>query len=306
MPDVVAIACSDIHLCHTCPPARSNEGDWYFAMRRTCDQLKSLAQKYNVPVLCAGDIFDRWNSPPELINFAIRNLPNMIAVPGQHDLPYHSNQDVHRSAFWTLVEAKVIDPGEGMTEYFPEYPENDNIQLHVFPWGLSEDIGFEFEKCSTLSIALIHAYIGTREHSYPGAPVESMVSGWRDRLQGYDIAIFGDNHSGFITKAGKCTVVNCGCLIQRKSNERHYKPAVYLIYEDGSVEPHYIDTSQDKWIDEKETKEEIVPTGLSEFLTELEELEEGSLDFREAIDRYIVDNDVDENVKQILLDSIGE
>ena len=27
-----------------------------------------------VPVICAGDIFDRWNAPAELINFALAYL----------------------------------------------------------------------------------------------------------------------------------------------------------------------------------------------------------------------------------------
>lgn len=98
---VIAVLCSDIHLCHTCPPARSNEPNWYDAMARTLDELAGIASHYYVPILCAGDVFDRWNSPPELINFAIKHLPPMHCIPGQHDLPNHSLEDIRRSAYST-------------------------------------------------------------------------------------------------------------------------------------------------------------------------------------------------------------
>ena len=96
----VALVCSDIHLCHTRPTSRSAEPDWYEAMARRLHQVDEIASYQQVPVLCAGDVFDRWNSPPELINFAIKNMPPMWAVPGQHDLPHHRLDEVHRSGLW--------------------------------------------------------------------------------------------------------------------------------------------------------------------------------------------------------------
>ena len=107
---VVAIACADIHLQHTAPICRSGEPDWYAAMARPLEELRGLQENYDCPILCAGDVFNHWNNcPPELINWAIKHLPKMYAIPGQHDLPQHRLDDVRKSAYWTMVEAGVIE-----------------------------------------------------------------------------------------------------------------------------------------------------------------------------------------------------
>ena len=85
----IAVAISDVHLSHTPPPARSEEPDWYEAMRRPLKQVEYIARRNEVPIICAGDLFHRWWSPPPLVNFAIKTCPKMFAIPGQHDLQYH-------------------------------------------------------------------------------------------------------------------------------------------------------------------------------------------------------------------------
>ena len=107
--DVIAVLCSDIHLSLKCPVARSAEPNWLEATKRSLDELRSVAEEHNAHVVVAGDIFDRWNSPPEIINFAIENLPNCYAIPGQHDLPNHRYEEIERSAYYTLIKAGIIE-----------------------------------------------------------------------------------------------------------------------------------------------------------------------------------------------------
>ena len=107
--EVIAIVCSDIHLSHKPPLARSGEPDWYVAMARPLNELRGLHSDYGVPVVIAGDIFDRWNSPPELIRFALDNLPKGAwVIPGQHDLPYHDYGALNRSALGVLIKADWV------------------------------------------------------------------------------------------------------------------------------------------------------------------------------------------------------
>jgi hypothetical protein len=60
----------------------------------------------------------------------------MFAVPGQHDLPYHRMEDLMKSSFWTLVEAKVIAPIPMLADFEsnPLY-QYDFIQMndHEYP-----------------------------------------------------------------------------------------------------------------------------------------------------------------------------
>ena len=116
MPEKIAILCSDLHLSHRPPLARAREPDWYEAMMHPLDELDDLTGD-NLPVICGGDVFDKWNSPPELINFALAELPGtMESVAGQHDLPHHSWPERRKSAYWTLVESGKIKTLDGRWE----------------------------------------------------------------------------------------------------------------------------------------------------------------------------------------------
>lgn len=306
MSKVIAIFCADLHLSHTPPVARSAEPDWYAAMARPLKELRELAERYGCPVICAGDVFDRWNSPPELINFAMGELPEMYAIPGQHDLPHHNYDDIKRSAYWTLVIAgvvKEIDP------IFRTAIPGGAI-LYGFPWGkevegLDEQL---LKECpiDVLRVAVIHAYCWLGKSGYPNSPKGSHLSRYGARLKGYDVAVFGDNHQGFVADY-ECMVFNCGCLIPRRQDEREYKPAVGLLLDDGSVQRHELDTSQDKWLD---VEDDPVGTGsvegLDEFLDTLNELDVHCLDFREAVVRYLDENKPGKGTEKVLLEAMED
>jgi len=294
MSNVIAVLCSDLHLSHTAPLARSSEPSWYDAMARVLGELSALAEKHNAPVICAGDIFDRWNSPPELINFAIKHLPKMYAIPGQHDLPHHQLEDIRRSAYWTLVEAAVILP-------INERHMVGDIVLWGFPWG--KDIAFSelWRDGSTeaVHIAVAHQYVWEGQCKYDGAPKEKHISNLVKQLKGYDVAVFGDNHKGFQAQAGDCTVFNCGTFIRRKADEIGYKPQVGLLYDNGTVEIHYLDTSQDK-IEAVEKSAANDELDITAFVEELNKLGGDSLDFQTAVERYVEKHGVKKPIREII------
>lgn len=283
----VAICCADIHLSSKPPPARAGEPDWFAAMKRPLDEIRQLAAALRVPVLCAGDIFDRWNSPPELINFAIDNLPDMIAIPGQHDLPMHSLDHVGMSAYRTLELALhgVIETPS------PKGAWNGDKQspsIYGFPFGVNvfPRLG---EDESALSIALVHRYVWISGHSYPNAPDEFKLAGRLCRdIEGYDVVVFGDNHDGFGIKVKNTTVFNCGTLIRRKSDEAGYRPRVGVIYANGHVEPYYLNTSQDVFDPMPSMPEEVMASPLMrQVMSELKNLTAASLDFASAVMRIM-------------------
>lgn len=241
--DVVALALADLHFTHTPPLARSYEKDWYGVMDGYIGQLNALQAKHNYPpVLCAGDVFDKPTAPPQLVNFLLHRLPQMYAVPGQHDLPFHVYKDLDKSSFQTLVHAdriKLLEPGKPW--------EVGGMRLHGFPFGF-EVTPLKKPHSLCLEIAVVHSYIWTAGSSYPGAPKSARLGAWRKKLKGYDVAVFGDNHKGFLTPGdhpGDLSILNCGSFMRRKADEVGYKPAVGLIHADGSVTPHYLDTKQD-------------------------------------------------------------
>lgn len=291
----IAVAFSDLHLSLKRPACRDDK-DWMETQASYLKQVKDVAD--GLPILCSGDVFDRWNPPPELINFALKHLSDdMICVPGQHDLPLHRIDLMHRSGYGVLVEAgKIKDISSGHVHV------SDTFKVHGFGW--EEPLKPVAEERSFLQMALIHRYCWTTNHSYPGAPEENHALAFKKQLKGYDVALFGDNHEGFMIETPKDLVIfNCGGFIRRKSDEIDYKPQVGIIYSDGSVMPHFLDTSIDQFQPDVEKRQEV-PVNLKAFLDTLENLGEQALDFREAVMQHL--SEVDEKTGQIILKSMEE
>lgn len=286
MAGVALIVCSDIHLSDKAPAWRSAEPDWFAAMARPLQELRYLQQLHHCPVVIAGDLFDRFDPSPALINFALAQLPFCYAVPGQHDLPHHNYQDVKRTAYWTLVEAgRVVDLKPGRPRAVP------GARLFAFPWGHPLAANGETPPLEGLRVAVAHHYVWAEGHGFPGAPPGQRVGALRASLAGYDVAVFGDNHKGFCSrKPGRATIINCGGFMRRKSDEENYRPRVWLVRGDGSVEPHALDTAADRHVGEVAAlrPEPVLPQGqgrqaVSVFLGELAGASSEPLDFEEAV-----------------------
>lgn len=302
---VLAIALSDVHLSLRPPVAREEEPDWFAAIERPWTEIKELQRKHNAIIICAGDIFDRWNSPPELINWALRVLPGMYAIPGNHDLPSHRPEGIDRSAYGTLVKANRIvnltPNGHGLFKYTLE----EGVMRGI-PFGINEVPPADPE--AKLNIAVIHEYMWIDGHSYPGAPKEQRLSRSIKRFAGYDVVIVGDNHKGFkrhYANAG-LTVLNCGTLMRRKSNEANYKPWVGLIHASGKVSTHYLDTSQDIMtvLEPQEEQNSAIAAEISDFLDELSNLQATRLDFRTAMERTMDQHQVNEQVRTAIREAM--
>ena len=296
---VIAILCSDLHLSLHATRARKDE-NWFDAMGMQLAGLKMKADTYQVPIICAGDIFDKWNSPPELINFAIKNIPTMICIPGQHDLPLHNHEDIKKSAYWTLVEAGTI---HDLFSYDRQsIGANNNLMLHGFSWEQSVT-PLKEKDLNYFHLAVVHEYISMMNHDFPGCPKESRVNAFTKKLKGYDAAVFGDNHKGFYAKAGDVPVLNCGSFMRRNSDQVNYKPHVGLLHKSGKIEIHYLDISNDvlEVTESKEVKEDIE---LEEFLEELKNLRNNSLDFVQAMKEAIKIKKPSAGVKKLLLEAM--
>lgn len=259
-------------------------------------------------VICAGDIFDDgWRPhkcPPELINFAIRHLPNMYAVPGQHDLPHHNYSDIKRSGYWTLVEAgTIIDlpPKEVIRTL-------NGIYLHGFPWG-SEITPLEPDRGSKdLHVAVIHSYVWLGGHSFPGVKEEQSVDGHYPRIRGYDAAVFGDNHKGFLQSGDLVNpnVLNCGTLMRRRSDEETYEPKVGVLYSDGTIRRRALNTDSEvfnKVVDPVGVKE--LGLDVDDFVQFLKDIGDKVLDFNFAVRHYCEKQGVGDAVKKIITKAMG-
>lgn len=294
-PKPIAVLCSDLHLSLQAPACRA-EKDWLEVQAGYLNQVKALAS--GLPVIAAGDIFDRWNAPPELIHFALEYLPDdMICVPGQHDLPNHRMEEMHRSGYGVLVKAGKIRDISG-DERLVGLP---GFCAYGFGWGQKLAPRPEEHNVITVYLAVVHRYIWLGEGThYPGAPETSQFAAFKEVLKSYDAVVIGDNHKGWITNYKGIHVLNCGGFIRRKSDEIAYKPQVGLLMSDGSIEVKYLDTSKDRFHENPKEREESA-FDMAAFVEGLEQLGEHGLNFREAVEHWLRKEEISKETKQIIL-----
>jgi len=301
MQTTIAIFVSDLHLSHTAPIWRSNERNWYEAQEKVLHELTDLQERYECPIFCAGDIFDVWKSPPELINFALEYLPQMYAIPGQHDLPNHNLKEIRKSAFWTLVQARKITELGRYTNFLHKY----EILIHGVPYG--ESVIKKKSDKAWKDIAVIHEYNWMPKFKYPQAPAKYKVTKDRKEFKGYHAIVCGDNHRAFQTKIGNTLFFNVGGAIRRNSNELKYQPRVGLLGRNGNiVNWELLSSNTDVHLLSEENNTSENANQMDILMKELEKIGDAKHNFASAINQYMDAHETEDSIRQIILKALGE
>jgi hypothetical protein len=296
--EILAISCADLHICQRPPIARSEEPDWQEAMKRPLLELAKLKQEHDCHLLIAGDVFDRYNTPAETINWTIKNLPEAYSICGNHEMPNHSYKDLKRSAYWTLVEAGVLHhlrPGKPI-----EVPAKGGrvLRLHAFPFGFPIT-PLKNRSHAVMEIAVVHSYLWTVGTNHKDASEDQNLQNCLEKFKGYDVLLFGDNHIHFSQRLRSgATIWNNGSLMRRRSDQDKHEPSVGLIHPDNSISRYKLDCSKDILIKKEELMPESSP-GMDDFIEELGSLSDVVLDFREAMERALVG--VPQRVREIVI-----
>ena len=309
MKKVLAIFVSDLHLSHTPPIWRSCEEDWYALQERALKELQELRARHSFdygdvrrcPIFCAGDIFNSWSSPPELINFALEHLPKMYAIPGQHDLPNHNIKEMHKSAYWTLVKAGKVMHIDDLVSV------EKGMLLHGFSFGRKvRKVKTPEKNWKSKHIALIHQYNWVPKASYKKASTKGKVTRKRKEFKDYDIVVCGDNHIPFEKMIGDTLFWNCGGFMRRHSDEIKHRPRVGLLMEDGTMKSHRLKSyHDDKYISVDPKSDKQADMDLTELGNELLKLNDARFDFTVAVNRYMQKYNVRREVMEIVMKSIG-
>jgi predicted phosphodiesterase len=306
----LAALLSDLHLGHRCPIARGEgEGEgWYSAQKRAIDQVETILEQLEskhlltarLPIVVAGDIVHRHNEPAELINFLLENLwwdHVVYAIPGNHDLPHHRIEDVRKSAYWTLVEA-------GRIWHLTKRLNLDGLSLHPFQLEQKvKPLPKKERSQGDVHLAVVHRYLWVDGHTYPDAPQEDKLENVLPSLDGYDAALYGDNHTPFLESHNGITVYNHGLFLRRRADERRLTPSVGILYESGKIVPIPLDTEADVWSDSTKV-EGVEAIGLDEdeLMEMLRDLGDQIVKFSDALTHYFHRNSVPDRYRARIAD----
>jgi len=122
------------------------------------------------------------------------------------------------------------------------------------------------------------------------------------------VAVFGDNHKPFIHLESGCCIVNCGGFMRRKVDERCHRPGVVLLYDDATVERYTFSIADETFAEVSEAEAMVDRLlDMDALIKSLKTLgADEALDFRAAVDRFLVDNAVPEPVARIILEACSE
>lgn len=281
-----------------------------------------LQETLKIPIACCGDVFDKWNASAKLCNFLLDILPEMIAIPGQHDLPYHSYDLIEDSGFANLFKAgkiKMLSVGSFIGIFAGA------IEIHGFGWEqpLKSPTANNCHSSTTknvIKIAIVHKYVHTGGGTcYTGAPENNYAWRLSKQLEGFDLAFFGDNHTPFEWGSNNLKhplqsncpkIYNCGSFIRRKSDEGHI-PSVLVVYSDKHVERYFLDSTNNDIIDHaaKDKAPSIDPEAVFSNPELIQEILNTSnsdkpIKFTEAVRHALINNNIGRHIQKIVLEAL--
>ncbi len=286
---VIAILTADVHLREKPPGDRGvmTRERWYEIQAGYLKQLDDLRPDWDTPIFVAGDLFDRCDASPSVINFAIEHLPEVWAVAGNHDLPNHSWENVDHSAYGTLMRAgKVHNLGPGDEVAFGNGGRFPILLARGFRHGLPLEACVAKRRKDAIRLAVTHEYVCTRRTGHAGVRRSDLVSSKAAACRGWDVVLFGDNHQGFLV-AGPPVVFNAGAVLRDRSPTS--PQVVGKLRADGTVQAHVLDVSADEFVDLKAVAKKLgVPEGKrAAFVAGLRKLGAAGLDFPGAVKRWM-------------------
>lgn len=230
-----AILVGDLHLRDNNPSCRTDnflEAQW-----RKIRFISELKEKWNIPILQVGDIFEKWRSSPYLEARSIGELPEFCSTIGNHDIPGYNTEDLYKTSLEVLRRSgkvRIITKSN-----FLSFEDKNHVSFIVrgFEWG-DTNFSKKYEKEPKFDkrIAIIHYLIYKGENDWPdlsSIEAKELLSIMDD----YDLILTGHNHKTFTEELDGRILVNPGSISRQKSDQFNHKPCVYLWYSgDNSIE----------------------------------------------------------------------
>jgi len=288
---VSAIFCGDLHIRDKKPVARTDE--YFPAMWEKFMFIDSLGVKYDCPVLCSGDFYDKWKASPELISSTIEAInADWYVIYGDHELPNHSWKLRHKSALTTLEKARkvmIVQGGHGTDK------NSNKLQKRAKP------ILFGKRK-----VMLWHVLTWHKELPYPGCETSNAKSLLK-KYPEYDCIVTGDNHIPFVVKHKGRILVNVGSMMRNSADQINYKPAVWLYYaKTNEVKPVYLPIEEGvisrEHIEIVKERDERIDAFVGRLKTDFKL----TMNFKQNIMRFFGKNKTKKKVKEIILKHMEE
>lgn len=298
-----AILTGDWHLQDKQPIARID--DFAETQWKKIKFISDLQKKHDCPITHSGDLLDNWKPSPMLLALIIKNIPNRFyTVVGNHEIPKHNLNLMHKSGLAVLWEAKkiIILPGV----HYGQTPERKVIRQDLLTGSYYEEflpdtISIQHKGLNVL-IWHVMTYQGRRP--WPGC-TDSPARKLLKQYPKYDLILTGHNHKTFVEQLDGRLLVNPGSIFRLSANQVNHKPSVFLWYAATNTVEQVFLPIEDNVIDRTHIEEQNQKTErITAFIENLDLTWEGGLSFETNLDQYLKTNKTNEEVIQIINESL--
>lgn len=298
-----AIITSDIHIPQTTDYKPQSRTDNYWeTFKRKIEFINETHNKYpNIPILDGGDLCNKYRLDPEVEAWCILNLPKgIITVAGNHEIPNHNINYLHKSSLSVLRASNVVRILYGNYCRIEAF----HIRTSIYGFSYGEKIDYVVLKNKRYrSIAILHTMV------YP--PKEVPKTGnikYPDglkllkKMKGFDLIIVGHNHQSFIIEYKERKLISPGSLMRMSIDQKDYKPRIFLwSWESNELESidvpikkKVLTNRYSKISKEKEEKR------MNSFIEKLNSGDELEISFEKNMKNFLETNKTKKSVKGII------
>lgn len=293
------ICAADIHFRWTKPPSRIGTFEEFIETQFSKFEfmLNYCAENEGAVIIIAGDLFHQSTGCPSwmlsrlitLIKKYVRHDDEheILAIPGQHDLPYHQLNLLNTSNMGVLLSAGVI---------YSECPTSSAYAM--FPWGV------EMHE-SKSNFAVTHRMVieSEKHQLYPhqtDAKGTITAKELLSQFSCYNLIVSGDNHRPFAVEHGGRWLVNPGSMTRQRLGENHM-PGFY-VYNRGNVERIEFPCEKNVLADIRTEKSNNWSGDLSKVYEIMDEIDEAqSEDFSTVVQEYFKKHNIRPEVQKLIL-----
>lgn len=280
------IVTADWHIRATRPRCRIDE-DWIQTQQKALNQIVQISNKKRAPVFVVGDLFHSNSDTSfqciQIVQQMADQLGELYVLCGNHDLPYHSSENIEKSAIGVLLGSNNIHL---IKSYFDQL-------MYVYSAA-----NFDQEDNKNAEIVFKHILVFPDVKSLP-PNVDAITA--KELLSEFPKAkwIFtGDYHHNFHYEKNGRHVVNPGCLLRQASDMKDYQCGVYYIDTEKEIVEFIpiIDTEEfvdDSYIIKQEERE----TRIENFVDKLKDTKSVSLDFINNVENAMLENNIQGELK---------
>jgi len=210
MTDFTGIITSDWHLRKDVPVSRpETEEEWADFQFHKIGDMQNYAEDSDLDIYLIGDIYER--SQPYMgvigrLKQQFENFPlSLIKLAGNHDLPYHSWDNMINSGWF-------LSPGKDLAK-------TDRGAFHF---------GTDLKR-KKARIVFTHQLVFPDEKSRPYMAGGKTAQELLDEFPNAVWIFTGDYHKAFHYENNGRHVVNPGCLTRQKASEEDYDTGFYVV-----------------------------------------------------------------------------